>query len=56
MALLSLEMCGPRERRAKETPEVKAAVAALTAAMESSDEAVRKAAQTAIDDIKAAYR
>jgi HEAT repeat protein len=56
MALLSLEMCGSQERRAGQTPEVRAAVAALTAALESDDEAVRKAAQSSIDDIKAAYR
>src|SRR5262245_38014387 len=56
MALLSLEMCGPHQRRPAQTPEVKSAVATLTTALESGDEAVRQAAQTAIDDIKTAYR
>jgi HEAT repeat protein len=56
MALLSLEMCGSQERKAAPTAEVRAAVAALTTALESQDDAVRKAAQAALDDIKAAYR
>jgi hypothetical protein len=56
MALLALEMCGPQERRASQTSEIRAAVTALTKALDSDDEALRKAAQAAIDDIRAAYR
>jgi HEAT repeat protein len=56
MSVLTLEMCGSQEKRPAMTPEVRGAVAALTKALESNDEAVVKAAQAAIDDIRAAYR
>jgi hypothetical protein len=56
MAVLSLELCGLPERKAGMTPDVRGAVAALSKALESDDEAVKTAAQAALDDIHAVYR
>jgi hypothetical protein len=56
MAVLSLEMCGLPERKAGTTGEVRAAIAALTKATESDDDALKASAQAALDDIRSAYR
>jgi hypothetical protein len=57
MALLALEMCGsPSDKRPAMTGDVRAAVTALTKALESSDAAVVSAAQAAIDEIRGAYK
>ncbi len=56
-ALLCLEPCVPRPTVRVSMPEVlRSAVAALTAALQTDDAEVRKAAETALDQIRAAYR
>ncbi len=62
MALLALEECGSFDRAASAakklptTPEVRAAVASLTKALDSDDEAVKAAARASLDAVNAAYR
>ena len=57
-AILCLDQCGgPTEpRRASMPAGVRAAVGALTEAMKSDDAEVRRAAESALDQIRAAYR
>jgi len=62
MALLALEECGSFERglapvaKKPMTPEVRVAIASLTKALASEDEAVKVAAKASIDAINAVWR
>jgi hypothetical protein len=63
MAVLALEECsafdhvpGAASKKQPMTPEIRAAVASLTKALESDDDAVKNAAKAALDVVKSAFR
>lgn len=56
MSVLCLELSGTSRQKPAQTAEVRAAVAALTDATASGDDAVKSAAEAALADIRAAYR